>query len=99
MIRFKLLDEKDNYKEYVIELDFVDSDDLLDFMDTDDDYIGFMEQMECGHDSWCGVHDGTGGTDKDGIEWFGFSSYEIEDFNTAIKKWIDFFKKKKRLLH
>jgi hypothetical protein len=99
MIRFKLLDENDNYKEYVIELDFENSDDFFDFIDTDEDYDDFMHEMECGHNPWCGVHDGTGGIDKDGTEWDGFHSYEIKDFDAAIERWSNFFKNKKRLLN
>ena len=41
---------------------------------------------------WSGVHDGSGGE-----KWFGYSSYEIEDFNTAIKMWFDFFKENNKL--
>ena len=98
MIRFKLQDENHDDKEYVIDLNFKNEDEYLDFMDEDIDFDTFMEKMECGRHKWCGVHDGTGGADDDGVEWFGYHSYEIRDFNAAIEKWKEFFRSKGKLI-
>ena len=93
MIRFKLEDENNNYRSYSIEIDFEDGEDFDDWTYDNKDFVDFMEQMETGHDNWNGVHDGSGGIDDDGVEYVSFSSYEIQDFNTAIKLWKDFFRK------
>ena len=98
MIRFKLEDENNNYKQYSIEIDFVDGEEFDDWSYDNKDFEDFMEQMETGHDKWNGVHDGSGGVDNDGVEYVSFSSYEIQDFNTAIKLWEDFFKKQNKLI-
>lgn len=92
MIRFKL-EDTENEKEYSIELDFKDFEDFDDWADDNPIYDEFMYEMETGHNEWNGVHDGSGGTDDDGIEYISFNSYEIKDFETAIKMWEDFFRK------
>jgi hypothetical protein len=97
MIRFKLEDENNNYKSYSIEIDFEDGEDFDDWTYDNKDFEDFMEQMETGHNNWNGVHDGSGGIDDDGVEYVSFSSYEIQDFNTAIKLWEDFFRKVNKL--
>ena len=97
MIRFKLHDEHSSKQyEYYFEIDFIDGEDFIEW--SDEDFDMFMEQMECGQYKWCGVHDGTGGIDDDGVEWFGYSSYEIKDFSTALEKWKEFFKIKNKLI-
>lgn len=98
MIRFKLEDENNNYKAYSIEIDFEDGEDFDDWTYKSKDFEDFMLEMETGHYKWNGVHDGTGGVDDDNIEYVSFSSYEIQDFNTAIKLWEDFFKKQNKLI-
>lgn len=97
MIRFKLEDENNNYKPYVIEIDFEDGEDFEDWSYDNQDFENFMNDMETGHNKWNGVHDGSGGIDDDGMEYVSFSSYEIQDFHTAIKLWGDFFKAKNKL--
>jgi hypothetical protein len=92
MIRFKLEDENNEYKEYSINIDFESVEDFDNFTYEDSDFELFMEKMECGEEDYCGVHDITGGIDEDGIEWVGYQSYEIKNFNKAIQKWEKFFK-------
>jgi hypothetical protein len=98
MINFKLEDENNNYKSYNIEIDFEDVEDFDDWAYDNKDFEDFIEQMETGHDKWNGVHDGSGGINDDGVEYVSFSSYEIQDFNTAIKLWEDFFRKVNKLI-
>lgn len=87
---FVLQDENNDNKSYCFLTNVVD--------DSDDDFLeseifeDFMEKMETTNAKWSGVHDGSGGE-----KWFGYSSYEIEDFNTAIKMWFDFFKENNKL--
>jgi len=74
----------------------IEDDGDCDFLESDE-FETFMDKMESSSDKnglkkWSGVHDGSGGS-----QWFGYSSYEIEDFDTAIKMWFDFFKKHKKL--
>ena len=98
MIRFKLQDENDEYKEYSLNLDFSSSDDYYDWEFDEDHFQAFMEKMECDDENYAGVHDGTGGVDEDGVEWIGYHSYEIKDFPLAISMWKDFFKSQKLLI-
>jgi hypothetical protein len=102
MIIFKLIDENkpnpQGYNDYTnndwtLKLDFKDFDEFDEFTYDDQDYEVFMDEMECGSHPWCGVHDYFG--DEGCI---GFSSYEIKDFKTAIKKWEEFFKSKGKLI-
>lgn len=100
MYRFKLFNEyeEEEYSsknKYSIDLDFNTDLEFVNWLDKDFD--DFMCNMETGQGTECGVHDGTGGTDEDGIEWTGYSSYEIKDFDLAIKKWKEFFKEKGKL--
>lgn len=67
--------------------------------DEVEDYEKFMEEMECGNHSYCGVHDCNGDVDDDGVVWEGYSSYEIEDYDKAIEKWREFFSSKNVLLN
>jgi len=101
MIRFKLFDETSgiDYDEqkYIINLNFADSDEFNEFAAQESDFDNFMEKMESGDKPWCGVHDFDGSTDDDGIEYVGFSSYEIQDFDTALQKWYNFFDKHKKI--
>ena len=69
MIRFKLEDENNNYKQYSIEIDFVDGEEFDDWSYDNKDFEDFMEQMETGHDKWNGVHEGCGGVDNGGEEY------------------------------
>lgn len=92
-MKFKLLDETDNYKEYSFEVD-LSYDEFDDWADGDPDFDDFMEKMECSDASYAGVHDATGGVDEDGSEWIGYNSYEIEDFPLALSMWKEFFKTK-----
>jgi len=104
MIRFKLFDENDeSYDDentpYVLNLDFEDGEnDFDEWANSNPSFDAFMEKMETSNASWSGVHDGTGGTDKDGIVYLGFSSYEITDFPKAISMWADFFRKHGKLI-
>ena len=91
---FKLLDENNNYKEYTIELKFESVDDFLEWHYDDADFEAFMDKMECDHADYAGVHDGTGEDD-----WFGYSSYEIQNFTLAISMWKDFFESKNLLIN
>ena len=94
MIRFKLEDENSENEDYVkcnIELNFKDGMEFDEWCDNSE-FEKFMDQMECGSEPWCGVHDGSGGEDDDGIEYVSYSSYEIQDFDTATEKWREFFK-------
>lgn len=102
MIIFKLIDEKkpnsqgyNDYtnNDYILKLNFKNLDEFDEFTYDDPDYEIFMDEMECGSDPWCGVHDYWGDADC-----FGFSSYEIEDFNAALEKWKEFFKSKGKLI-
>ena len=64
-------------------------------MNYDDaDFEAFMDKMECDHADYAGVHDGTGEDD-----WFGYSSYEIQNFTLAISMWKDFFESKNLLIN
>lgn len=93
MIRFVLEDSTNDYKQYSINLDFDTDEDFYEYIDESDDFELFMDKMECGDDDWCGVHDFIG-TET----YVGYVSYEIKDFDTAIKKWADFFKEKNLLV-
>lgn len=103
MLRFKLIDENDEFTEeentpYVLDLNFKDDEDFQDWADANPSFDTFMEKMETSNAPWSGVHDGTGGTDDDGVDYIGFSSYEIEDFPKAISMWEDFFRKHGKLI-
>jgi len=98
MLRFKLFDENHRNKEYSIDLNFKDDNEYIDWMASEPSFDAFMKKMETSRAPWAGVHDGTGGNDKDGVEYFGFSSYEIKDFDTAISMWEDFFRKHGKLI-
>lgn len=104
MIKFRLTDEnaEDNgtQESFDIELKFKNGEKFDDWCEEDPDFQDFMDDMESGKNGlnpWNGVHDGSGGVDNDGIEYVEFTSYEIEDFYTAIKKWEEFFKQKNKL--
>ena len=103
MIRFRLEDENNkdengNFKSYTIDLDFKNGEDIGDWCcDEDSGFEIFMDKMECGSDPWCGVHDGGGSEDPDGVYVEEYMSYEIEDFDTAIKLWEDYFRSKGKL--
>ena len=92
MIRFKLQDENNNYKEYSIDINFNSIEDFDKWTYTNNSFKEFMDQMETGHDKWNGIHDTTAGVDDDGIEYVGYHSYEIQDFDTAIEMWENFFR-------
>lgn len=93
MIKFKLIDENNADKSYTINIDFIDDVSFDDWCDSNDAFDNFMLEMETGHDKWNGVHDGSSDIDDDGIICIIYSSYEIEDFTTAIEMWKNFFKK------
>ena len=88
-VLFVLIDENKNDKSYCFETNIDDLDDV--FLESDELY-NFRDIMETADKKWSGVHDGTGGEN-----WIGYSSYEIRDFDTAIKKWYDFFKLNNKL--
>jgi antibiotic biosynthesis monooxygenase (ABM) superfamily enzyme len=88
MIRFKLQDENNNYKEYSIDIKFDSIEEFDNWVDSSVSFEEFMDQME----TTIGVHDTTGGVDDDGIEYVGYHSYEIEDFDAAIEMWENFFR-------
>ena len=87
MIRFKLEDENNN-KEYSIDIKFDNIEEFDNWANSSVSFEEFLDQMEEIH----GVHDATGGVDDDGVEYVGYSSYEIEDFDTAIEMWENFFR-------
>jgi len=94
-MKFKLYDENSDIY-YSIDTNFVDVDDFLDWIQSDDDFQPFMDNMETGYDDWCGIHDGGNGYDGD-VEFWQYSSYEIKDYNQAIQKWEEFFKSKNKM--
>lgn len=92
MIRF-LLEDSTTKKQYSINLNFKSEEDFYDFIDEDDDFELFMDKMECDEHEWCGVHDFIGTE-----EYVGYVSYEIRNYELAIKKWAEFFKEKNLLI-
>ena len=96
-MKFFLTDENSEKNKtpdcYWFYVDFSNQDDLSDFTYDDSNFELFMDKMETSHEKWAGVHDVSGGEN----EW-GYSSYEIEDFETAIKMWFNFFKNKRLTL-
>jgi hypothetical protein len=93
---FHLIDENTR-KRYYFQTTF-ESDEEFDDFTYSSEFEQFMDMMECGTknglEPWSGVHD------VDGEVGFpiGYSSYEIKDFDTAIKMWFDFFEKHGKLL-
>lgn len=83
-MKFFLESEIDNSR-YEIEISLT-LEEMENYYDCDK-FQSFMEKMETEPHPWCGVHDAAGGLD----EW-GYSSYEIQDFKTAIKMWEHYFK-------
>ena len=57
-----------------------------------------MDKMETDGSEWSGVRDAGGGDTDDGENIWGYHSYEITDFPTAIKMWNDFFKDQGKLV-
>ena len=87
MLKFRLIDEN-TYKSYGFNLNMTERefDDFIEY-EIPNEYDEFIEKMETSGESWSGVHDFDGEPNE-----VGYSSYEIEDFDTAIKMWFDFFK-------
>ena len=84
IVKFVLQDENDDYKSYWFDTNLSERE--FDNFAQTPEFENFMEKMETSGKKWSGVHDGTGG---DG--WVGYNSYEIKNFNKAIKMWLDFF--------
>ena len=99
MIKFKLIDENDFDKEYIIELNFVNSEDFDNWTSETSQFDDFMLEMEATEAEWSGVHDASGGVDEDNIEYISFYSYEIRDFTSAIDKWKVFFQNNNKLIN
>jgi hypothetical protein len=87
---FVLQDENDLYLSYCFKTNIIDEFDDM-FLESSD-FDVFMDMMETNYASYAGVHGRIGGE-----KWFGFSSYEIKNFNIAIQMWYDFFKKHNKL--
>lgn len=100
MVEFRLIDnthspEDDellsyyNPSYYSCQLNFKDDDEMSDWYINNFDIImkPFFDIMETGGNPWQGVHDLDG---QEGI--WGYASYEIEDYETAFKKWLEFWK-------
>ena len=88
MIKFHLHNQ-DTDEYHFLELNFKNQEEFFNFSDIDSDYFKFMDQMETGHDDYCGVHDFSG--DNDSV---GFTSYEIQNYPLALGKWAEFFRSK-----
>jgi len=96
LLNFNLFDENNN-KKYTISLNFEDTEAFFNWIESkNSDFEIFMHKMETGNNLCCGIHDYTGGFEN-GVEYVGYSSYEIEDFKCAINKWKIFFQSKGKL--
>jgi hypothetical protein len=91
-MRFFLEDENNDYRRYEFVTSLKNVEEFEEFSDTDPDFENFMRKMECTDAPWSGVHDCSG----DEMHW-GYSSYEIKDFDTAIQMWWKFFSSKDKL--
>jgi len=90
MIKFRLLDENDDYKEYSINLNFKNFDDFYDWTEENsEEYDEFVENLEFEY----GVHDFDG---EEGV--VGYTSYEIEDFTVVMNEWRNFWNKHNRII-
>lgn len=97
MIKF-VLTKEETEESFYLDLNFKNSEEFFEFCENDSSYDKFVDKMETGDDTWNGILDFYGFTDKSGIEYVGYSSYEIEDFDTAFNKWKDYFNKKGKLI-
>jgi len=93
MLKFVLHNELDK-KDHFLYTSFDGVDEFFDWLD--DDYDEFVEKMETSREDWSGVHDLACG-DKDGVEFVGYSSYEIKNFEAALDKWREYFKSRGKL--
>lgn len=93
MLKFNLHSELDQ-KDHFLNTTFDSADEFFDW--ADDDYDEFVDKMETSREDWSGVHDLACG-DKDGVEFVGYSSYEIKNFEAALDKWREYFKSRGKL--
>mgnify|MGYP000877135672 CR=1 FL=1 len=98
-MKFKLFDENSNSYKGEILLDFSSVYEYLDWSYSNDNFRVFMDSMESGPNSWNGIHDGGNGYEEGDVEFWSYSSYEIKDFDAAIKKWEEFFTSEGKILN
>lgn len=98
MIRFKFFKEDILDNTYVLSLNFKDREDFFKWCNENNNFELFLESIKEGLYSWCDINYITSGIDNEGIEYVGFKSYDIKDFQLAFQNSEQFFNLKNILI-
>jgi len=92
MIKFKMVDV-DGEKEFSVNLNFQNVEEFDDYSDDDQEFEDLLDKMENGSADYCGALVDADGVDEDGTEWVGYTSVDVENFESALEKFKEYFAK------